>query len=220
MIPTTQDANQLLLALFRPATVAVPLPLEQELAHQAVINAGRRWPLLAGMVQDAANLVAGDALYTIPGAPPEAVALCKPAGDWQPRLIRATPTGFGCTCHRWPPKVRAGPGDGRYCPDILAYLLMVYLRWPLSPLPYAPETLWQLALNELRQEMLRATFDLWLRDTAVVVAASSPTLLTIAVRDGRAQEWLARQLQPVILRAVRGIAGYRIDVRYVAAGQE
>jgi hypothetical protein len=214
-----QESDRLIIALFQSQVAAPPLPLEQSLIHHAAANAGRRWPALAEMVQAAADLVAGDNVYALPETA-GAVALCKPAAGWEHGVVRATPTGFGCTCRRWPPKIRAGPGDGRYCPDILAYLLTVYLQRPLSPLPYAPETLWQLALNELRQEMLRATFDLWLRDTRVVADASSPTLLTVAARDRMACEWLARQLQPVILRVARGIAGYRIDVRYVVSGVE
>jgi hypothetical protein len=216
---TMQESDRLIIALFQSQIAAPPLPLEQSLSHHAAANAGRRWPALAEMVQAAAEMVAGDNVYALPEAA-GAVALCKPATGWEHGVVRATATGFGCTCRRWPPKIRAGPGDGRYCPDILAYLLTVYLKRPPAPLPYAPETLWQLALNELRQEMLRATFDLWLRDTRVVAAASSPTLLTIAARDRMAREWLARQLQPVILRVVRGIAGYRIDVRYVVNGVE
>jgi hypothetical protein len=214
-----RNANSLVEALFRPPAVVVLLPLEQSLIDQAVANACRRWPALAEMVQAAADLVTGDNVYALPGTS-GAVALCKPAAGWEHGVVRATPTGFGCTCRCWPPKVRAGPGDGRYCPDILAYLLMVYVRRPLADLPFSPETLWQTALDELRHEMLRATYDLWLVGTRVVVEASSPTLLVVAARDQMARAWLALRLHPVIVRTVRAIAGYRIEVRYVVAGKE
>jgi hypothetical protein len=214
-----RNADGLVEALFRPTAVVVPLPLEQSLIDQAVANACRRWPALAEMGQAAAELAAGDNVYALPGTS-GAVALCKPAAGWEHGVVRATATGFGCTCRRWPPPVRAGPGDGRYCPDILAYLLMVYLKRPLAALPYSPETLWQTTLDELRHEMLRATYDLWLAGTRVVVEASSPTLLVVAARDQMARAWLALRLHPVIVRTVRAIAGYRIDVRYVVAGKE
>lgn len=217
MVP--RNADGLVEALFRPPAVVLPLPLEQSLIDQAVANACRRWPELAEMVQAAADLVTGDNVYALPGTS-GAVALCKPAAGWEHGVVRATATGFGCTCRRWPPKVRAGPGDGRYCPDILAYLLTVYLKRPLAPLPFSPETLWQTALDELRHEMLRATYDLWLVGTRVVVEASSPTLLVVAARDQMARAWLALRLHPVIVRTVRAIAGYRIEVRYVVAGKE
>jgi hypothetical protein len=68
--------------------------------------------------------------------------------------------------------------------------------------------------------MLRATYDLWLAGTRVVAEASSPTLLVVAARDRMAREWLTLRLHPVIVRTVRAIAGYRIEVRYVVAGKE
>jgi hypothetical protein len=214
-----RNADSLLEALFRPTAMVLPLPLEQSLIDQAVANACRRWPELAEMVQAAADLVTGNGVYALPDAS-GAVALCKPAAGWEHGVVRATATGFGCTCRRWPPKVRAGPGDGRYCPDILAYLLTVYLKRPLADLLFSPETLWQTALDELRHEMLRATYDLWLAGTRIVVDASSPTLLVVAARGQMARAWLALRLHPVIVRTVRAIAGYRIEVRYVVAGKE
>jgi hypothetical protein len=213
------NPNHLLEALFRPTAVVVALPLEQSLIDQAVANACRRWPALIEMVQAAAELATGDGVYALPDAS-GAVALCKLAACWEHGVVRATATGFGCTCRRWPPKVRAGPGDGRYCPDILAYLLTVYLKRPLAALPFSAETLWQTTLDELRHEMLRATYDLWLAGTRVMVEASSPTLLVVAARDQMARAWLALRLHPVIVRTARAIAGYRIDVRYVVAGKE
>jgi hypothetical protein len=56
--------------------------------------------------------------------------------------------------------------------------------------------------------------------TRAVVEASSPTLLVVAARDQMARAWLALRLHPVIVRTVRAIVGYRIDVRYVVAGKE
>jgi hypothetical protein len=191
-----------------------PMPVEQEALHQAVTHACRKWPALSKMVQEAARLVAADCVYQIPGTT-EPLAVCKPAGGWEHGVVRATAAGFACTCSKWPPQVRVGPGDGLYCADILAYLLALYLQRPLPPLPYTPDILWQTTLAELQNEMLRATYNLWLADTRVLVQASSPTLLTVAARNRLAQEWLERRLNGVILRTLRGIAGYPIDVQYV-----
>lgn len=209
-LPNALPNSQLVETLFRPSA-ASPMPAEQA----AVANACRRWPELSAMVRAAAELVEAGCVCEIPGAPQASALIKQPGADWQHGVVGSTPTGFGCTCRAWPPEVRTGPGDGRYCPDILAYLLMLYLKRPPAPFPHTPETLWHLTLAELQPQMLRATYDLWLAGTSVVSQASSPTRLTVAARDRMACEWLARRLHPVVLRTVRGIAGYPIDVGYV-----
>jgi hypothetical protein len=180
----------------------------------ALDRAGRRWPALAPLLPLTGELVTRDGVWALA---PEmgGLALCRLPDDWHLGVVRATPTGFGCSCDRWPPQVRAGPGDGRYCDHILAYLLTVYLQRPLPPCPYDPDTLWQTALEELEHQMLKSVYNLWLAGSQAVPEASSPTLLTIALPNQFAREWAARRLHPIILRAVRDIAGYRIGLRYV-----
>jgi chromosomal replication initiation ATPase DnaA len=95
------------------------------------------------------------------------------------------------------------------------------LRPPIAALdsqlapPYSPETLWSLALGELKPQMSRATFDAWLLGSRVIPVASGPTFLVVAVRNQYACEWLAYRLQPVIERALAGLAGYPVRVCFV-----
>jgi len=212
MLATTK--SHLADSLFRQV-----LPARQQQApvleiERAALNARRRWPDLAGMVDAAVVLVEGDSLYELVGDP-AGLALCRPEAIGLGSVVSQTATGLGCTCDAWPPAQNTGPGDGLYCPDILAMLLQVYLKWPFPPLPYSPETLWQETLNELQYQMPRATFSSWLTGTRAVPEASTSRLLTIEVRNRYAQEWLAHRLQHVITRAVAGIAGYCLEVCFV-----
>lgn len=199
--------------LFRQILPARQQPAPVRDIRQVIINARRRWPDLAGMVDVAVALVEGDSLYEMVGEP-TLLAFCRPETTGRGSLVSQTATGLGCTCETWPPAKKAGPGDGLYCPDILAVLLQVYLNRPFRPLPYSPEALWQEALHELQYQMTKATFTSWLAGTKAIPEASSARLLTVEVRNQYAQAWLAHRLQPVITRVVAGIAGYDFDVRY------
>ncbi len=190
--------------------------------QRAIRNAKRRWPELAQMIDAAVALVEGNSLYAMAGEP-TLMAFCRKAcpegteGEASGRgsLVSQTATGLGCTCDAWPPAKKAGPGDGLYCPDILAALLQVYLNRAFRPLPYSPQALWQEALGELQHQMTKATFTSWLAGTKAVSEASSARLLTVEVRNQYAQEWLTHRLQPVINRVVAGVAGYDLDVCFV-----
>ena len=182
--------------------------------EQAVATAGARWPLLQPSLDSAATLVRADGVHEVPAEAAE-LALVRAPADHTFRAVSPSPTGLACACAAWPPAVSAGPGDGLYCADILAYLLALYLKRLLAPLPHSPEALWRLALEELRLQMTRATFDQWLLGSAVVPEASTPLSLTVAVRNRYAQEWLAHRLHRVVGRALAGVAGYRVRVRYI-----
>ncbi len=181
--------------------------------EQAVATAGARWPLLQPSLDRAATLVRADVVYEVPADAAEMALVSAPA-DHTFRAVSPSPTGLACTCAAWPPAVSAGPGDGLYCTDILAYLLALYLKRSLTPLPHSPEELWQLALEELQLQMTKATFDQWLLGSTVVPEASTPLSLTVAVRNRYAQEWLAHRLDRVIGRALVAVAGYRVRARY------
>jgi hypothetical protein len=210
-------------SLFRQNRPARQQPQPIRDIQQAVQNARGRWPDLAGMVDAAVVLVEGDSLYELAGEP-TMLALCRPEAAGPGHLVSQTTSGLGCTCDVWPPAKKAGPGDGLYCPDILATLLQIYLNRPLRqaeqssaaqgrlPLPYSPEALWQKALQELQYQMTKATFTNWLAGSRAIPEASSARLLTVEVRNRCAQEWLTHRLQPVINRAVAGIAGYGLVV--------
>lgn len=210
--------------LFAPTTHPTPLPLFSpslpptliRTPQQAIHNAGRRWPALVNMVEQAAALLNTHPLYTHPAAP-HILAWCWQRERWTYHRLTATRTGFACTCSAWPPSVRAGPGDGQYCPHILAWLLAVYLRQPLSPLPFAAPALWQQSLVTLRQEMTKGTYTAWLAGTEAVPETSTPLCLTVQVANQMAQAWLTERLAVVIRRAVSNQAGYPVQVRFVVS---
>ena len=196
----------------------------------AIATAGRRWPPLRPALTLAATLVRENGVYQVPAEATE-LAWVKSAAAWPFQAVSPSPTGLACTCDGWPPAMRAGPGDGLYCADILAYLLALYLSTslkacnepaevigierPFSFLPYTPEELWQAALKGLRLQMTKATFNQLLLGSTAVCDASTPLFLSVAVRNRYAQEWLAHRLHDVIVRTLAGIAGYRVQVCFV-----
>lgn len=209
--PHPVPAGHLPRLLFEPL-----VPIDSgETINRAITTAGGRWPVLQAFLDGTVQLVRAHGVYEVP---PEAeeLALVKLPADWTFRPVAPSPTGLACACGAWPPPTRAGPGDGLYCADILAYLLTLYLERPFSPLPHSPEELWQLTLDELRPQMTRATFDQWLLGSDVVREASTSLSLTVAVRNRYAQEWLTNRLHNVIVRALAAVAGYRVQVRFVS----
>ena len=94
-------------------------------------------------------------------------------------------------------------------------MLALYLQRPFSPCPSHQKNcgrwLWKLQL-----QMTKATFNQWLLGSAVVPEASTPLSLTVAVRNRYAQEWLTHRLNPVIVRTLGAVAGYRVRVQFVA----
>lgn len=215
------------MTLFVPTTHLSPTPLYYSSPHptplrtpqQAIQNACRRWPALAEMVEHAAAFASTRSLFTHP-ATPKIVAWCpKEATTNQPTSayyhLTTTHTGFACTCPTWPPESRAGPGDGQYCPHILAWLLTVFLRQPLPSLPFSAGALWQETLNALQGELLKGAYTLWLEGTVAVPEMSTPLVLAVQVPNRLTQEWLAERIYPTIHRALCKQAGYRMDVTFI-----
>ena len=210
--PTTHPTPSL---LFYPS----PPPTLIRTLQQAIQNACRRWPDLAERVRDAAAFARNHVLFSHP-ATPQIVAWCQKEPLTQPGIttyhrLTLTRTGFACTCPDWPPESRAGPGDGQYCPHILAWLLTVYLHQPLPLLSFSPGELWQATLTALQGEMLKGAYTLWLDGTTVVPEMSTPLVLTVQVPNRLTQEWLAERIYPTIHRALCKQAGYRMDVTFV-----
>ena len=225
--------NQLASSLFCYTGTTQYRPVSIPNILEAANNARRRWPDLAGMVDHAVVLVENNNLSMVRGNP-NLLALCRPVRPdietlshppWH--VVSQTATGLGCTCRDWPPAQKAGPGDGLYCPDILATLLQIYLDQSphqasqrhavqnIRPLPYSPEALWQEALKELQYLMTQPTFTSWLAGSRAIPEASRADLLVVAVANRYAQEWLTYRLQPVIDRVVTGLAGYDLSACFV-----
>ena len=215
------------MTLFTPTLQSLPPPLffpslypaAIRTPQQAIRTACHRWPILTSMLEHAAAFANTRSLFVHPSAP-HIVAWCQKeitTGQETPAYHRLTPThtGFACTCPDWPPESRAGPGDGQYCPHILAWLLTVYLRQSLPLLPFSPGELWRATLTTLQGEMLKGAYTLWLEDTVVVPEMCTPLVLTVHVPNRLTQEWLAERIYPTIHRALCKQAGYRMDVKFV-----
>jgi hypothetical protein len=77
---------------------------------------------------------------------------------------------------------------------------------------------WSQALEELRLQMTRATFDTWLGGTCVVGVEEGE--ITVRVRDPYAAEWLAARWCMPIQRTVSGIAGQVVVVQFVGQDEQ
>ena len=77
---------------------------------------------------------------------------------------------------------------------------------------------WRAALGILYEELPRATFDTWVRDTELVGASADE--LTIAVANAYGRDWLEERVTPMAERAVAKIVGRPIRVRFVIVQDE
>jgi hypothetical protein len=83
--------------------------------------------------------------------------------------------------------------------------------------------IWSTAQGELQLQMTRATFDSWIRPARALGWEnghddSTPTLV-VGVHSPYAKEWLENRLATVIQRAVVGIVGRAVEIRYVAPAE-
>jgi chromosomal replication initiation ATPase DnaA len=84
------------------------------------------------------------------------------------------------------------------------------------PLPASsPDDLWQMALNDLRYQVTKATFNNWLVDSSILTSASSPVFLVIVVRNIYAWEWLTYRLHPVVTRTVVSLVEGKVTVCFI-----
>ena len=83
------------------------------------------------------------------------------------------------------------------------------------PLPSSPDALWQIALNDLRYQMTKATFNNWLGDSSVLMSASSPAFLVVVGRNVYAWEWLTYRLHPVVTRTVVHLVEGKVTVCFI-----
>lgn len=85
------------------------------------------------------------------------------------------------------------------------------------PLPTGPdpETLWQLALTDLRWQMTRATFNAWLVGSRALPAASTATFLVVVVGNEYAADWLTHRLAPMVARTLVDLTGGPMVVCFV-----
>ena len=74
---------------------------------------------------------------------------------------------------------------------------------------------WQSVLGQLQMEMPRASFDTWVRDTRPL--SYEDGVLTVAVRNAYARDWLENRLLSTVSRLLAGMMNRAVDVRFVVA---
>ena len=75
--------------------------------------------------------------------------------------------------------------------------------------------LWKQALEELRLQMTKATFQTWLAHSYVIGLTRLPAGLTVVVRNNYAKEWLTHRLQGVVNQTLSAIAGQPVTVDFI-----
>jgi len=78
--------------------------------------------------------------------------------------------------------------------------------------------IWQAAQGELQLQMTRATYDTWLKGTFAV--SYEDGLLIVGTENPYAKEWLENRLLGTIKRALAGIMGHTVEVRFIVRGHQ
>ncbi|MBK8781703.1 MAG: hypothetical protein IPO22_07810 [Anaerolineales bacterium] len=77
------------------------------------------------------------------------------------------------------------------------------------------EQTWKSILDQLQTDMPRASFETWVRDTKAL--SYSDGVLTIAVRNAYARDWLESRLVSTVNRMLIGILDENVHVKFVVA---
>jgi hypothetical protein len=77
---------------------------------------------------------------------------------------------------------------------------------------------WQHALEQLRQEMPKSSFDTWLADSRLV--SYDGGRFTVRVRNPYARDWLESRLSTTASRLLAGMMNRSVEVQFVAAESE
>ncbi len=76
-----------------------------------------------------------------------------------------------------------------------------------------PERAWQMALDQLRLDMPKASFDTWVRDTGFV--SFEDEVFTIGTPNAYGREWLASRLTSTVTRLMSGILNQQMVVEFI-----
>jgi hypothetical protein len=76
-----------------------------------------------------------------------------------------------------------------------------------------PERAWQMALDQLRLDMPKASFDTWVRDTSFV--SFEDGVFTIVTPNAYSREWLASRLTSTVTRLMTGILNQQLVVEFI-----
>ena len=77
---------------------------------------------------------------------------------------------------------------------------------------------WQAALGELQLQMTKPTFDTWLKNTSLI--SYEDGTFVIGVHNAYAKDWLENRLLSIIKRALVGIVGRSVEVKFVVWPKE
>ncbi len=77
------------------------------------------------------------------------------------------------------------------------------------------EQTWKSILDQLQTDMPRASFETWVRDTKALSYTGG--VLTIAVRNAYARDWLESRLASTVDRLLVGIQSENAQVNFVVA---
>jgi chromosomal replication initiator protein len=73
---------------------------------------------------------------------------------------------------------------------------------------------WQFAVDQLKTEMPRGSFDSWVRDTFLV--SYDDGLFTIGIQDAYGRDWLESRVSSTVTRLLMGIMNRNVTVQFVA----
>jgi hypothetical protein len=76
-----------------------------------------------------------------------------------------------------------------------------------------PERAWQMALDQLRLDMPKASFDTWVRDTSFV--SFEDGVFTIGTPNAYGREWLVSRLTSTVTRLMTGILNQQLVVEFI-----
>ena len=77
------------------------------------------------------------------------------------------------------------------------------------------EQAWQSVLAQLQMEMPRASYDTWVRDTHPI--AYDNGMITVAVRNAYARDWLENRLAATVSRLLIEILNSNVSVNFVVS---
>lgn len=76
-----------------------------------------------------------------------------------------------------------------------------------------PERAWQMALDQLRLDMPKASFDTWVRDTSFV--SFEEGVFIVGTPNAYGCEWLATRLTSTVTRLLTGILNQHVEIQFI-----
>lgn len=87
------------------------------------------------------------------------------------------------------------------------------LDQPIEGTRHTPATAWEAVLEQLKQEMHRAPFDTWVKDTNAV--RYHQETIFVSARNGYTRDWLESRVQTTVERALIGVLGRPVAVKFI-----